>query len=225
MLQKYEKEGIKAGLLILFMCFGMLAHARKDTVNTWYKERYMDNDNWLYFQDIALERGLYTATVSSDNLSDGLITSLYGSYFLNNIFGFRSGVSLITDLNSDSPYLKIPCLFAIRSRTFRISYDESDNFRDFWRNLFWNIMSAIPARFEINMGPSLGYIWDNQRSLAFSIDGNLRMGLQFWRIGIYGNMGLSYLCTKNFVDGNFMAKKRIRPAMFANISGGVSFRF
>jgi hypothetical protein len=221
MLQKGEKEGVRAGLFTLFLCFGLFAQAQTDKENEWYSNHYMNNDNWIYFRDIALERGLYMATVPIDDLSDGRITSLHGSYFLNNIFGFRSGVSLITDLNDDSPYLKIPFLLALRSRTFQTSVVESETFKEFIRNLIWYI---IPKRCEINMGPSLGYIWNNKPDWAYSIDSNFRIGFQFGRIGLNGNIGVNYLLSKNFIGSYFIYAKRSRPVWYVNLSAGFSFR-
>jgi hypothetical protein len=222
MLQKWERTGRLILLFILCADGGMFAQAQTqaETVNEWYQERYLDDDNWLYFRDIALERGMYMATGPSDDLSDGRITSLYGSFFLNNILGFRSGASLITDF--EDTFLKIPCLFALRSPTFSGPNLESQNFGEFFRNL---ILYIIPKRCEINLGPALGYVWNNPRRWAFSIDGNFRLGLQFWRIGINGNIGVNYLLTKNFVDRDFLSAKTVRPAWFVNLSGGVSFRF
>jgi hypothetical protein len=214
MLQKQRKEWTKVCLFALFMSFGTIVQAQTEIE----LKRYIDH--W-YFQDIALERGLYMAMTMSDNLSDGRITSIYSSYFLNHWFGLRPGVSLITDLR-DSQYLKIPCLFAVRSPTFHMVL-EPKSFREFLWSLFLCIM---PTRWEVNVGPSLGYVWNNKRSLASSIDCNFRMGFQFWRIGINGNMGFNYLWTKNFVDRNIIAYSRqIRPAWFANLSVGASFRF
>jgi hypothetical protein len=65
-----EKKRIKAGLLTLFICFGIIAPAQKEPAS----KRYIDNDNWWYFQDIALERGLYLPATSNHNMSDGYIT-------------------------------------------------------------------------------------------------------------------------------------------------------
>jgi hypothetical protein len=217
MMQKRGNERIKTVLFALFMCLGILVHAQTEEET----EPYIDNDNKLYFYDVLLERGTYTTTALNSNLSEGLITSVYGGYFLTHWFGVRPGVSLITDLKNNSPYLKIPCLFAVRSNTTHI-YLEHETFQEFLLSLFLYIM---PTRFEFNLGPSLGYVWNNPRHLAVSIDGNLRMGFQFWRIGIHGDLGVNYLCTKNFVEKILYVNQPIRPAWFFSFSAGASFRF
>jgi hypothetical protein len=221
MMQKCGKEQIKAVFFAFFMCFGMLVQAQTEVVDELDldTEHNILDDNRRFFHDIALERGLYAATVMNGSLSDGRITSLYGSYFLTHNLGIRSGISLITDLNN-SPYVKIPCLFAFRSPKFHFSNNEPENFRQFLGTLF---LMIIPVCFEANLGPSFGYVWNNQRSLASSLDFNCRLGFQFWRIGINGNMGVNYLWTKNFVDKE--TAKRLRHAWFANLSIGASFRF
>jgi hypothetical protein len=215
-MQRSENKLLKAGLITLFMCFGMLINAQTEFE---IEEPYIDNDNKLYFQDIVAEYGLYTTT-ALNSLPDGYITSLYSGYFLTHRFGFRSGASLIMDLKNGSPYIKIPCLVAIRTPTVRLAIPEPETFKEFLLNLF---LLILPTRFEFNAGPSFGYVWNNQRNFASSIDINLRMGFQFWRIGIHGNMGANYLWTKNFIDKG--SKKSFRPDWFANLSLGVSFRF
>jgi hypothetical protein len=115
-----------------------------------------------------------------------------------------------------------PFLFAIRFRTFHFAHSEYETFKEALQNL---ILCIIPARCEINMGPSLGYVWNAQRKFASSFDFNLRMGFQFWRIGINGNMGINCLWTKNFVDKKTVNRQSYRPAWYANLSIGGSFRF
>jgi hypothetical protein len=181
---------------------------------------YID-DNKLYYQDIVAEYGLYTAIAANSSLSDGFVTSLYSGYFLTHWFGVRPGVSVIMDLTDNSPYLKIPCLFAVRSPIVRTTIAEADTFREHLFNLFLHI---LPMRYEFNIGPSLGYVWNNRRRFASSIDMNLRMEFQIWRIGIHGNMGVNCLWTKNFIDRDRMAKN-VRQAWYANFSIGASFRF
>jgi hypothetical protein len=202
----------------MFVSFVMTAQTQTEFK---VEELYIDNDNKLYYQDIVAEYGLYTATDANSSLSDGFITSLYSGYFLTHWFGIRPGVSVIMDLNNNAPYLKIPCLFAVRSPIVRTTITEPENFREFLFNFFLYI---LPSRYEFNIGPSLGYVWNSRRHLASSIDMNLRMGFQIWRIGIHGNMGFNYLWTKNFIDRNRIATEA-RQAWYVNLSIGVSFRF
>jgi hypothetical protein len=199
----------------MFVCFGVKSQTQMEFN---IEKPYTDDDNKLYYQDIVAEYGLYTGAGS---LSEGFVTSLYSGYFLTHWFGVRPGVSVIMDLDDNSPYLKIPCLFAVRSPMARWTIAEVETFREFLLNLFLYI---IPMRYEFNIGPSLGYVWNNQRHFASSIDMNLRMGFQIWRIGIHWNMGFNYLWTKNFIDINRI-KQSDRQAWYANLSIGASFRF
>lgn len=209
------KTGTVLSLSVLFMCYGVLVQAQQETLY----ERYMNDDNWTYLYDVMIERGLYASTTSNSNMSDGRITSLYGGCFLTHCMGFRSGISYITGLK-DARYMKIPCLFALRTRTVRMPEIETERFGDFLKNLF---LSFIPVRYEVNFGPSVGYIWDERNSFASSIDFNFRMGFKFWRVVINGNMGVNYLWTKNFASRRTVG--RFRHIWFANLSTGASFRF
>jgi hypothetical protein len=87
------------------------------------------------------------------------------------------------------------------------------------------ILLLIPVRGEINIGPSFGYAWDARRNFASSLDANFRMGFQFWRIVINGNLGINYLWTKNFVDTAPYNRHSVTPVWFVNLSAGASFRF
>jgi hypothetical protein len=54
---------------------------------------------------------------------------------------------------------------------------------------------------------------------ASSIDANMRMNYQIGLFGVYGDMRVSYLWTKNYLY------EQSHPAWLANLSNGVSFRF
>ncbi|MDR1896900.1 MAG: hypothetical protein LBR10_08935 [Prevotellaceae bacterium] len=200
------------------MCFCLSLQAQTNAEH----KRHIDNYNRRYYQDIVLERGLYIPT-TDNSMSEGYITSLYSGYFITHNLGFRSGVSMITDLNNGSPYLKLPVLFTLRSPTLHISYHRDDEtFGEYLRHL---ILYLLPTRYEINLGPSLGYVWNNRRNFAASLDLNIRAGFQFWRIGLYGNMGINYLLTKNFVNRDIIPRGKSRPGWFGNLSLGASFGF
>jgi hypothetical protein len=220
-MQRSENKLLRKGLIALFICFGLSAKAQTEFE---IEEPHIENDNKLYFQDIVAEYGSYSTTALNSDMSEGYITSLYSGYFLTHWYGFRSGASLIMDLKHNSPYIKIPCLFAVRTPSLRLLIAEPESFREFLLSIF---LLIIPTRFELNVGPSLGYVWNNQRSFASSIDANLRMGFQIWRIEIHGNMGVNYLWTKNFIDRDYDRdyKRLFRPAWFINLSFGASFRF
>jgi hypothetical protein len=219
MMQKRRNRQVKAGIIILFICLGMIGKAQTNGFEI--VEPYGDDDNKWYFQDISFEAGSYIPTTIGD-LSTGFITNLSSGYYFNHWFGVRSGVSVITDLDDYSSYMKIPCLITFRTPTVRLETLEVGTLRDGLVNLF---LLFLPTRFEFNIGPSLGYVRNAQHRFASSIDANLRMGFQFWRIVIHGNMGVNYLWTKNFVDRDIIRGKRSRPAWYANLSVGASFRF
>jgi hypothetical protein len=217
MRQRIENKRLKAGLTTLFLCIGMLTDAQ---VEFGIDKPYIENDNKLYFQDVVAEYGTYSTFALNTSLSDGFVASLSSGYFVTHWYGFRSGASLIMDLEHNSPYIKIPCLFAVRTPLLRLSIAEPESFSEFLVSLFFCI---IPTRFEFNLGPSLGYVWNNKRHFASSVDCNIRIGFQFWRIGIHGNIGANCLWTKNFVDRD--SKQLSRPAWFNSAGFGASFRF
>ena len=199
-----------------------------------------DNDNLKYHYDIGFESGLY-GSLDFNGFQPGTIHTLHGSYFFRENFGFRSGISLISEIGG-SDYYKIPVLFSARTKTFNRYWNiTSDNglLHDFFLNVF---LSLLPTRFEVNIGPSLGYIphynsrahyydfgrkvyYDsfNDFSIASSLDTNLRLSFQFWRICVNGNVGFNYLWTKNY--NVYQLSENIKPSWFTNTSIGVSFRF
>jgi hypothetical protein len=205
-----------------------------------------DNDNFRYFYDIAVDVGSYmpmNATAMS-SFSDGSVISLSGSYYYNDKFGFRSGISYISGLYGCDKYLKVPFLFSFRTRTFHWLIDrESDNLRELLLDL---LLLLLPTRFELNVGPSLGYInpskyayytnirgndvlvqtADIRSRFASSIDANARVTFQFWRICINGNIGFNYLLTNNFDYRIYSPNtEKVNASWFLNASAGLSFRF
>jgi hypothetical protein len=220
MMQRSENKLLRKGLLVLFICFGLSAKAQMEFE---VEEPHIENDNKLYLQDIVAEYGSYSTTALNSDISEGYITSLYSGYFLTHWYGLRSGASLIMDLKNNSPYIKIPCLFALRTPRLQLFIAEPESFKEFLISIFLHIIT----RFELNVGPSLGYVWNNQRNFASSVDANLRMGFQVWRIGIHGNIGANYLWTRNFLDRDYDKgyKRLFRPAWFVNLSFGASFKF
>ena len=201
-----------------------------------------ENDNLRYFHDIAFDSGKYTPTDGS--FSSGTMTSFSGSYFWNKEFGIRIGVSLITDLDGSDKYFKVPVLFSFRTRTFRWLFDHE---AETWRGALLEILlSLLPTRFEFNIGPSFGHITpqksahytiengkeilrqtsDANYRFAASIDANIRIGFQFWRVCVNGNIGCNYLFTNNFdYRIHHPYKEKINSLWFLNASAGLSFRF
>ena len=205
-----------------------------------------DNDNWLYFYDIAIEKGSYISMSSeNDFVSDAKIISILGSYFWTDKFGFRSGFSYIDGIYGSERYCKVPLLFSFRTRTFRwLLFD--DEIESLQETLLKLLLLIVPTRFELNIGPSFGYITPNKyvhyttargnkvlsqtadlRSrFASSIDANARLSFQFWRICLNGNIGFNYLLTNNFdYRIHHPYKEKVNSSWFVNVSAGLSFRF
>jgi hypothetical protein len=215
-----------------------------------------ENDNWRYFKDIGIERGTFTP-MSKFNLSSGSALTITGSYFYNDKFGFRSGVSSIDGLAGGANYWRVPILFAFRTRTFTADYDlnQHDMYEDYsfstslTRGLVGFFLSLLPTRFEMNAGASFGgispyhskgysmlpngnYIHtktiDISQRFASTLDANMRIGFQFWRICVNGNLGVSYLLTQNInyydIHPN-LGEEKSNPSWLGNVGVGASFRF
>jgi hypothetical protein len=230
----------KLRIIILFFCIALTLQAQDPNTEK--------NDNWKYFYDIAVESGIYNSIGYHEN---GSILSVSGSYFYNDKFGFRSGVSLITGMEGSDKYWKIPMLFAFRTKTFKTDWDETFGYSDDINYIFLDILTnvlvrVLPTRFEFNAGPSFGYLMPeysptyihqgdqlivsksiNAHShFASSLDANMRMSFQFWRICLNVNLGANWLWTRNYEYMQYLPVQRTdKPAWFLNFGAGASFRF
>ncbi|MDR2056769.1 MAG: hypothetical protein LBP83_00495 [Dysgonamonadaceae bacterium] len=244
---------LKEGLL--FFCMALSMQAQETKTYDYFHPEYEDrdgeksvndryNDNLIYFHDVTLERGLFIPT-DNNHLSNGSVTALSGSYFLNDKFGFRSGISYISEMDGSQMYWKVPLLFAFRTTTIPFNDDTDMDFETARDYLVYLLLNVIPKRFEFNAGPSLGYMtpyslyYSSGETLtlpsettrlryrfASSIDANMRMIYQIGQLGLYINMGISYLWTRNYIYFETKPyRKESRPAWLANLSLGVSFRF
>lgn len=204
------------------------------------------NDNWRYFHDIAIENGLYIPT-NEKTMSSGSIMSLHGSYFFTDKFGFRSGLSLISGMDGSDKYLKIPLLFSFRTEAVSFAGGNDIEFESFREALINFLINVVPKRFEFNAGFSLGYMtpkadsthifndggklmlaktFEASRRFASSLDANMRMSYQIWRIGLNINIGINYLWTKNYNHHDYYPiNSQSQPSLFANLGIGASFRF
>jgi hypothetical protein len=233
----------KLRIIILFIsiCLNLQAQESKRDYDT-------ENDNWTYFYDIAVENGVYNSIGHHEN---GSMFSASGSYFYNDKFGFRSGISLITGMEASDKYWKMPVLFAFRTKTFKTDWGEpfgySDDIGYFFLETLTNVLVRIlPTRFEFNAGPSFGYLTpeysstytyqgdqlilaksvDARSRFASSLDANMRMSFQFWRICLNVNMGSNWLWTRNYEYTQYLPAKRTeKPSWFLNFGAGASFRF
>jgi hypothetical protein len=211
---------IKGSLLFFCLAFSLQALEAK------YGR---DNDNRYYFYDVAFDNSIFIP-VSNKDLSTGTVIALQGSYFLNDKWGFRSGVSYISGLDGSDMYWKVPVLFAFQSATatsIANPYMEFETFRDY---LVHFLLNAVPKRFEFNAGLSLGYMTPDAGGLrsrfASSIDANMRIIYPIRSFGLYINTGVSYLWTRNYIHFDYKPyPEESRPAWFANLGVGLSYRF
>jgi hypothetical protein len=239
---------------LLFFCMTLTMYAQESKTYNYFHPEYEDsnrkkpqtgqyNNNCDYFHDVALERGAFIPTTHGD-LSDGTIITLHGSHFLNDKFGFRSGISYIYGLEGSNMYWKAPFLFAFRTGTISFNDDNDPEFetlRDYYTYLLLNI---IPKRFEFNAGVSLGYMTPDspyypdesflspsetmtlRYRFASSVDANMRIIYQIGQLGLHVNAGVSYLWTRNYIYSIYKPYcEESHPAWFANLSIGASFRF
>ena len=233
-------------LIFILSCFSFAAYAQQIDIE--FDREF--NDNRKYFSDIGFEYGLFSTGGTPPPLS-GNIWSLTGSYFYNDKFGFRSGISHISDLKGSNYYLKIPVLFSFRTKTEQGGFIEFGANESFAAFLFRCFLMILPKRFEFNIGPSLGYISPNDHCkyiwhdgnlvpaeynnvsmrFASSLDANARLSFQFWRVCVNGNLGVSYLFTRNYQHHtyryylSYISEENSRPSWFANLTIGASFRF
>ena len=206
-----------------------------------------ENDSWKYFHDITLEIGSYiTMSSVEDFFSDATVFSLSGSYYWDNKFGIRSGISCIMGVDGSDKYFKLPVLFSFRTRTFTSNWEPDYEYENFGSMLLHFLFNILPTRFELNIGVSLGYmtpesyvvhrIIDEKKVLsqtadirspfASSIDTNVRLSFQFGRVGIPVNFGMNYLLTGNYDYRLYYPREeKIRSLWFANLSVGLSYRF
>jgi hypothetical protein len=243
---------IKRGLLLFSIPFSLQAQESK--IYDYFHPEYEDpnrkstatapNKDHYFSYDAALERGIFSP-LDNGGLSGGSVTTLQGSCFLNNRFGLRSGVSCISELGGSDKYWKLPFLFAFRTGSDTSNaYDrtEDDTFREY---LFNWLLHVLPKRFEFNTGLSFGYITpegagynpketalppletsDIRRRFAFSSEANIRMTVPIGRFGLYVNLGVSYLWTKNYIHTVYKPyPDEFRSAWFANLAIGASFQF
>jgi hypothetical protein len=244
---------IKLGFLFFYAVISLQAQESK--VYNYFHPEYEDpnkkpvttseyeyNDNWDFLHDVALERGLFIP-LSRQGLSAASTTTLHGSYFLNDKFGFRSGISYIGQTNAHEMYWRIPLLFAFRTGSIVRHDTKIEDYETFKEYLIDLLLNAIPKQFEFNAGFSPGYMKPDRsyyspehplpdetitlrRRFAFSTDANMRIIFQIKRFGLYFNLGLSYLWTQNYIHSVYKPYfDEFRPAWFANLGFGLSFRF
>lgn len=198
--------------------------------------------------DIGIEGGAIADMGQRDAYS-GSSFNVSGAYFLNDRLGVRSGFSLLTGIDGCDKYWKVPLLAAFR---FPVWVEDGDDVLHSFENEDWEgnfilgfLLAILPKQFEINAGPSVGYIMperveyynpntnnleyseDIKRRYASSLDLNLRLGFPIGHLKLNVNIGWSYLLTRNFIyqqHGDYFSKTT-RPVWSGDIRFGGSYTF
>ncbi len=141
-----------------------------------------------------------------ENLS--VFQSVSGAYIFDFKHGIRSGFTRYSEFEGTKNGYSIPLYYAYRTKS-KLNKNE-EIFIDLFSDLIIGIFtSLIPNRMEYNIGPSFGYFSEDlgtataksyklQNKYYVSEDARLRLTFQIWRFNLGGNIGLSYIPSKNF---------------------------
>lgn len=205
-----------------------------------------NNDDKNYFHDVSFDLGVYPYInkVYQPNLT-GSVISFQNVNYLSDKIGFRTGISIINDLEGSDRLYSVPIYFAYRTSTQRkFAIGPVSSIQEL---IIGVILGLIPRNCEFNIGTNIGFIdKDNTKGFlmidnkAFSnsyivknsfwssIDGGVRLKYNIWRFGLVLSPGLSYSLTRNFIFDSDLPNDEnngLRPAMFFRFTGGISFRF
>lgn len=224
-------------LLVIFVFFLVTSNS----------EAQKNFDNY-YFRDISLDFGIYPSLSGSHTapILSGQILSLKTSYYFSKRFGYRLGITSVSDMEGASSLYSAPIYLTIRSTTQRdlsIS-SHTHSFSDLLLQLF---MSIFPKNVELNLGTNLGvatpdngmgYIfWNgNEYLYQFEIDNrfyatadaSLRLNYKIWRFGIVLSPTVSYLLTENWAFRSELPNDEnngFKPTWFLMGTIGLSFAF
>ncbi len=141
--------------------------------------------------------------------------------FLTPNIGIRSGAIIYGSEFMNAGWgMKIPTYASFRTGSSKTEYDpyNSNNINDsFGESILYSILGQIPLNFEINLGPSFGYIANSHYSkqhsyeqksknrqyyphakLMVTLDANIRLCFNIERVGIVITGGGAYNLTNNF---------------------------
>lgn len=194
------------------------------------------DDNRKYYHDIGLSYSyiLYHG--------DGKMVNLHGAYYFNPNLGVRTGLSYTRGITDDCNWMiKIPALFSLRTGTIEDMEPGFDGDESLGEFLFMTLLCILPKRFEVNMGPSFGYMTperkfsaeekkksDNyyiENKMMVALDANAKMTIPMRRVGIDFSLGVSYLLTKNikYYSPDNLSNKTQR--WIGNFTMGAHYRF
>jgi len=198
-------------------------------------------------ETVSINYGIFPS-VTSDELKPelfGNVVSADFAYFFYNRIGFRTGFSVIKDLEGTDGFYSVPLLFAYRTKVHREFYigGDIDSFGDL---IFKIILGLIPKHAEYNIGFNLGYINpDNNLGLVSyndgpyykegfltqnrfftSADAGLRLTYRIYRFGIVLSPSASYVLTNNFEFYSEQGSNNgYSPDWFLKMTIGLSYRF
>lgn len=212
-------------LLFLFTLLSLQAQKHNDI-----------SDNKKYFYDV----GLSYSTVFFHG--DASMINLHGAYYFTQNLGMRTGLSYTRDLTDDCDWLiKIPALFTFRTETIDSMEPDFDDCDSFGEMLFSGLISILPKRFELNIGPSFGYMeawrkYTEEEKLKsddyyinvkpmITLDANAKMTIPIGRVGFDVSFGVNYFLTRNikYYSPDGLDNKISR--WMGNISVGGHYRF
>lgn len=196
-----------------------------------------ESDNKRYFYDVGFS---YSTLIFR---GDASMLNIHGAYYFSQNLGVRTGLSYTRDITDDCDWLiKIPALFSFRSETID-SVEEPDfsEAETFGEMLFSTLLCIVPKRFEVNGGPSLGYmhpyrkltdeekLYDDNYFIdtrpMLTLDLNGKMTIPINKVGMDLSLGISYFVTNNVKSyaENGLDKKTQR--WMGNFTVGVHYRF
>lgn len=203
-----------------------------------YAQTFVDttDDNRKYFYDIGLS---YSYLIFRD---DSRMVNLQGAYYFSPNMGIRTGLSYSGGITDDCDWMiKIPALFSFRTATAEGLEPMYDGDETFGEILFMSLLYLLPKRFEVNMGPSFGYMTADKKYASdeklksdnyfienkpmVTMDTNVKMTIPIKRIGIDFSLGVSYLFTKNikYYSPDNLSNRTQR--WIGNFSMGAHYRF
>lgn len=144
----------------------------------------------------------------------------YARFITPNI-GIRSGAIVYASEFMNAGWgMKIPAYASFRTGSSKTEYDPYDarNMDDsFGESILYSILGQIPLNFEVNLGPSFGYLattkWTKRLTneekskrmqyypharLMVTLDANIRLCFNIERVGIVITGGGAYSLTNNF---------------------------
>jgi hypothetical protein len=205
-----------------------------------------DKDDITYFHDVSIDIGVYPFINKLDQPDlFGNVTSIQNVNYLTEHAGFRTGFSVINNLEGSNGLYSVPIYFAYRTSTQREF--TLGNVTSPGELIFGIILGLLPRNYEFNIGLNTGYIAkDESKSYLLignkkylnsytvdncfysSIDGGIRLNYKIWHFGLVFAPGLSYMMTRNFTFESTLPNdnnKGLRPSLYFKFTGGLSFRF